>query len=104
VSRDPGVIMEIVLLAPEPAERAHQNRELRTEEKYNTDLRSDVFDLRVALRFIQTRRDRTENVERTIASSFWRAAATLVGRRKMKRRGSAKQLRFVQTIKSSPVK
>ena len=95
-------MMEIVLLALEPAKRAHQNRELCTEEKYNTDLRFDVFDLRVTLRFIQTRRDGTENVERTIASSFWRAAATLVAHGRLKRVGSTKQqLRFVQMIRSS---
>ena len=101
MSRGPGVMMEIVLLALEPAKRAHQNRELCTEDKYNTDLRSDVFDLRVTLRFIQMKRDGTENVERAIASSFWRAAATLVARRKIERLGSTKQLRFVRMIKSS---
>ena len=101
MSRGPGVMMEIVLLALEPAKRAHQNRELCTEEKYNTDLRSDVFDLRVTLRFIQTRRDGTENVERAITSSFWRAAATLVARREFERLGSTKQLRCVRKIESA---
>jgi hypothetical protein len=101
MSRGPGLMMQIILFSLKPAKRAHQNREFCTARKYIADLAPDVFDLRVALRFIQTRRDGTENVERAITSSFWRAAATLVARRKIKRLGSTKQLRFVQTIKSS---
>jgi hypothetical protein len=94
-------MMRVLLLSLKPAKLAHQNRELCLERKYIADLAPDVFDLRVTLRFIQTRRDGTENVERAMASSFWRAAATLVARRKIKRLASTKQLRFVQMIKSS---
>jgi hypothetical protein len=101
MSRGPGLMMRVLLLSLKPAKLAHQNAELCTERKYIADLAPDVFDLRVTLRFIQTRRDGTENVERVITSSFWRAAATLVARRKIKRLGSTKQLRFVQMIKSS---
>jgi hypothetical protein len=96
VSRGPGLMMQVLLLSLKPAKLAHQNRKLCTEEKYDTNLGPDAFDLRVTLRFIQTRRDGSEDVERAIASSFWRAAATLVVRNRLKRVGSAKQLRFVQ--------
>jgi hypothetical protein len=101
MSGGPGLMMRVLLLSLKPAKLAHQNGELCTERKYIADLVSEVFDLRVALRFIQTRRDGTENVERAIASSFWRAAATLVARGRLKRVGSTKQLRFVQMIKLS---
>jgi hypothetical protein len=70
----------------------------RVVRGYDTDFEPNVFDLRVTLRFIQTRRDGTENVERAIASSFWRVAATLVARKRLKRVGSTKQLRFVKKI------
>jgi hypothetical protein len=92
----PGLMMNILMLSLKPAKSAHKNGELCTENKYDTDLAPDVFDLRVTLRFIQTRRDGTENVERTIASSFWRAASRLVARKRLKRVGKTKQLRFVK--------
>jgi hypothetical protein len=91
-------MMDVLLLSLRPAKLAHQGRKLCIEDKYDTNLGPDVFDLRVTLRFIQTRRDGTENVERAIASSFWRAAATLVARNRLKRVGSTRQLRFVQRI------
>jgi hypothetical protein len=100
MSRGPGLMMQVLLLSLNQAKSAHKNRELCTEAKYVTDLAPDVFDLRVTLRFIQTRRDGTENVERAIASSFWRAAATLVARGRLKGVCSTKQLRFVRLIKS----
>ena len=98
MSRGPGLMMDVLMSSLKPAKSAHKNAELCTESKYNTYLTPDVFDLRVTLRFIQTRRDGTENVERTIASSFWRAAATLVARKRLKRVGRTKQLRLVQRI------
>jgi hypothetical protein len=73
MSSGPGLMMDVLMLSLKPAKFAHKNGELCTDKKYDTDLSPDVFDLRVTLRFIQTRRDGTENVERTIASSFWRA-------------------------------
>jgi hypothetical protein len=82
---EPGLMMDILMLSLKLAKIAHKNGELCTENKYDTDLTPNVFDLRVTLRFIQTRRDGTEIVERTIASSFWRAAATLVARKHLKR-------------------
>jgi hypothetical protein len=96
MSRGPGLMMDVLLLSLKPAKLAHKNGNLCTEDKYNVDLGPDVFDLRVTLWFIQMRRDGTENVERVIAASFWRAAATLVARKRLKRVGSTKQLRFVQ--------
>jgi hypothetical protein len=87
MSSGSGLMMNVLMLSLKPAKSAHKNGELCTEDKYNTDLGDNVFDLRVTLRFIQTRRDGTENVERTIASSFWRAAATLVARKRLKRVG-----------------
>ena len=101
MSRGPDLMMRVLLLSLKPAKLAHRNGELCTERKYIADLAPDVFDLRVTLRFIQTRRDGTENVERAITSSFWRAAATLVVRKKLKRLGSTKQLRFVRKIESA---
>jgi hypothetical protein len=98
MSSGPGLMMDVLMLSLKPAKFAHKNGELCTENKYDTDLSPDVFDLRVTLRFIQTLRDGTENVERTIASSFWRAAATLVARKRLKRVGKTKQLRLVQKI------
>jgi hypothetical protein len=98
MSSGPGLMMDVLMLSSKPAKSAHKNGELCTENKYDTDLNHDVFDLRVTLRFIQTRRDGTENVERTIASSFWRAAATLVARKRLRRVGKTKQLRLVQRI------
>jgi hypothetical protein len=98
MSRGPGLMMDVLLLSLKPAKLAHKNGNLCAEDKYNVDLDSDVFDLRVTLRFVQMRRDGTENVERAIASSFWRAAATLVARKRLKRVGFTKQLRFVQRI------
>jgi len=98
MSSGPGLMMDVLMLSLKPAKSAHKNGELCAENEYDTDLAPDVFDLRVTLRFIQTRRDGTENVERTIASSFWRAAATLVARKRLKRVGETKQLRFVQRI------
>jgi hypothetical protein len=97
-------MMQIILFGSKLAKVAHQNGELCTERKYVTNLGPDVLDLRVTLRFIQTRRDGTENVERAIASSFWRAAATLVTRGRLKRVGSTKQLRFARVVKPIPVK
>jgi len=101
MSRGPGLMMDVLMLSLKPAKWAHENWKLCTEEKHSIDLEPNVFDLRVSLRFIQTRRDGTENVERAIASSFWRAAATLVARGRLKRVCSTKQLRFVQMIESS---
>jgi hypothetical protein len=101
MSRGPGLMMRVLLLSLKPAKLAHKNRDLCAERKYIADLAPDVFDLRITLRFIQTRRDGTESVERAITSSFWRAAATLVARKKIRRLGSTKQLRFVQMIESS---
>jgi hypothetical protein len=101
MSRGPGLMMDVLMLSLKPAKWAHENWKLCTEEKHSIDLEPNVFDLRVSLRFIQTRRDGTENVERAIASSFWRAAATLVAHRKIKRVGSTKQLRLVRKIESS---
>ena len=91
-------MMDVLMLSLKPAKLAHQSRALCIEDKYDTHLGPDVFDLRVTLRFIQMRRDGSENVERVIASSFWRAAATLVARKRLKRVGSTKQLRFVKEI------
>jgi hypothetical protein len=88
------------MLSLKPAKLAHQSGELCIEDKYDTHLGPDVFDLRVTLRFIQMRRDGTENVERAIASSFWRVAATLVARKRLKRVGCMTQLRFVKQIES----
>jgi hypothetical protein len=70
MSRGPGLMMRVLLLSLKPAKLAHKNRELCTKRKYVADLAPEVFDLRVTLRFIQTRRDGTENVERAIASAF----------------------------------
>ena len=98
MSSGPGLMMDVLMLSLKPAKSAHKNGELCTDKKYDTDLSPDVFDPRVTLRFIQTLRDGTENVERTIASSFWRAAATLVARKRLKRVGRTKQLRLVQRI------
>jgi hypothetical protein len=98
MSSGPGLMMDVLTLSLKPAKSAHKNGELCTENRYDTDLSPDVFDLRVTLRFIQTRRGRTENVERTIASSFWRAAATLVARKRLRRVGETKQLRLVRRI------
>jgi hypothetical protein len=98
MSRGPGLMMDVLMLSLKPAKLAHQSGELCIEDKYDTHLGPDVFDLRVTLRFIQIRRDGSENVERPIASSFWRAAATLVARKRLRRVGSNKQLRFVQKI------
>jgi hypothetical protein len=98
MSHGPGVMMDVLMLSLKPAKRAHQSREICAQKKYDIDLGPDAFDLRVTLRFIQTRRDGTENVERAIASSFWRAAATLVARKRLRRVGKTKQLRLVQRI------
>ena len=98
MSSGPGLMMDVLMLSLKPAKVAHKLGKLCTENKYDTDLAPDVFDLRVTLRFIQTRRDGTEIVERTIAASFWRAAATLVARKRLKRVGKTKQLRLVQRI------
>jgi hypothetical protein len=98
MSRGPGLMMDVLMLSLKPAKLAHKSRELCIENKYDTKLAPDAFDLRVTLRFIQMRRDGTENVERAIASSFWRAAATLVARKRLRRVGSTRQLRFVQRI------
>ena len=104
MSSGPGLMMDVLMLSLKPAKVAHKLGKLCTENKYDTDLEPDVFDLRVTLRFIQMKRDGTENVERAIASSFWRAAATLVARGKIERLGSTKQLRFVRMIKPILVK
>jgi hypothetical protein len=101
MSRGPGLMMDVLMLSLTPAKFAHENGQLCIEKKYDTDLGRNVFDLRVALRFIQIKIDGTENVERTIASGFWRAAATLVVRKKLKRVGVTKQLRLVRKIESS---
>jgi hypothetical protein len=101
MSHGPGVMMNVLMLSLKPAKLAHRNRKICVEKDYNADLDPDVFDLRVTLRFIQTRRDGTENVERPIGSSFWRAAATLVARGKLKRVGYTKHLRFVTMAESS---
>jgi hypothetical protein len=98
MSSGPGLMMDVLMLSLKPAKSAHKNGKLCAKDKYNTDLGDNVFDLRVTLRFIQTLRDGTENVERTIASSFWRAAATLVARKRLRRVGKTKQLRLVQRI------
>jgi hypothetical protein len=98
MSRGPGLMMQVLLLSLNPAKLAHKNRKLCTETKYITDLTPDVFDLRVTLRFVQTRRDGTANVERAIASSFWRAAATLVAQGRLKRVGKTRQLRLVRKM------
>jgi hypothetical protein len=98
MSSGPGLMMDVLMLSLKPAKSAHKSGELCTDKKYDRDLSPDVFDLRVTLRFIQTRRDGTENVERTVASSFWRAAATLVARKRLKRVGRTRQLRLVQRI------
>ena len=100
MSRGPGLMMDVLMLSLNPAKLAHENWKLCAEDKYNTDLDPGIYDLRITLRFIQMRRDGSENVERAIASSFWRAAATLVARKRLKRVGSIKQLRYVQKIES----
>jgi hypothetical protein len=67
MSRGPGLMMDVLMLSLKPARLAHKKGELCIENKYDINLRPDVFDLRVTLRFIQKKIDGTENVERTIA-------------------------------------